>query len=186
MVRATKEALGWDPDKDFYVPDEVYAHMNRVDRGNELETEWEQVFARWAEAFPQDREKWDAAWDGRIGPWELPEWKPGEDLATRDAGKVVMQAFKDAVPTMIGGAADLVPQLGVGQRAFFGDDGRVVGQRARDVVQHRGSGLQDGFPRVAALPAGSRHDAPLGLIARFLIAQFRCVHRRPVTKASAW
>src|SRR4051794_41926626 len=29
-------------------------------------------------------------------------------MATRDAGKKVMQAFKDAVPTMIGGAADLV------------------------------------------------------------------------------
>ncbi|HVU76337.1 MAG TPA: transketolase [Gaiellaceae bacterium] len=107
-VRATKEALGWDPDQHFHVPEEVYAHMNGVDRGNELESAWEQAFARWAEAFPRDRERWDAAWDGRIGPWELPEWKPGEDLATRDAGKAVMQAFKDAVPTMIGGAADLV------------------------------------------------------------------------------
>ena len=107
-VRATKEALGWNPDEHFHVPDEVYAHMNGVDRGNELESAWEQTFARWAEAFPRDRERWDAAWDGRIGPWELPEWKPGEDLATRDAGKAVMQAFKDAVPTMIGGAADLV------------------------------------------------------------------------------
>ncbi|HVW89581.1 MAG TPA: transketolase C-terminal domain-containing protein, partial [Gaiellaceae bacterium] len=107
-VRATKEALGWDPDKHFYVPDEVAAHMNGVERGNELEAAWEQTFARWAEAFPRERERWDAAWDGRIGPWELPEWKPGDDLATRDAGKAVMQAFKHAVPTMIGGAADLV------------------------------------------------------------------------------
>jgi transketolase len=107
-VRATKEALGWDPDQHFHVPDEVYAHMNGVERGNELETAWEQRFARWAEAFPRDRERWDAAWDGRIGPWELPVWKPGDDLATRDAGKTVMQAFKHAVPTMIGGAADLV------------------------------------------------------------------------------
>ena len=54
------------------------------------------------------REKWDAAWDGRIGPWELPEFEAGEEIATRDAGKKVMQAFKHAVPTMIGGAADLV------------------------------------------------------------------------------
>jgi transketolase len=107
-VRATKEALGWDPDQHFHVPDEVYAHMNGVERGNELETAWEQTFSRWAEAFPRDRERWDAAWDGRIGPWDLPEWKPGDDLATRDAGKAVMQAFKHAVPTMIGGAADLV------------------------------------------------------------------------------
>jgi transketolase len=107
-VRATKEALGWDPDEHFHVPDEVYAQMNRVDRGNELESTWQQRFSEWAQAFPRDREEWDAAWDGRIGAWDVPHFEPGDDMATRDAGKKVMQAFKDAVPTMIGGAADLV------------------------------------------------------------------------------
>src|SRR5207253_3152908 len=34
-VRAAKEALGWDPDARFLVPDEVYEHMSRVDRGIE-------------------------------------------------------------------------------------------------------------------------------------------------------
>jgi transketolase len=107
-VAATKEAMGWDPELHFHVPDEVYAHMNRVDGGNELETAWRQRFETWAQAFPRERETWDAAWTGRIGAWELPEFTAGEGLATRDAGKAVMQAFKDAVPTMIGGAADLV------------------------------------------------------------------------------
>jgi len=107
-VAATKKVMGWDPDKFFYVPAEVYEHMNRVDRGIELETAWEQRFSAWSEAFPEAREKWDAAWEGRIGAWDLPEFEAGEELATRDAGKAVMQAFKDAVPTMIGGAADLV------------------------------------------------------------------------------
>jgi transketolase len=107
-VRATKEALGWDPDLKFHVPVAVSEHMNRVERGIELEQEWKTRFERWSEAFPAEREKWDGAWAGRIGDWTLPEFEPGEDIATRDAGKKVMQAFKDAVPTMIGGAADLV------------------------------------------------------------------------------
>jgi transketolase len=107
-VAATKRALGWDPDKHFYVPEEVYEHMSQVERGNELETEWQQRFSNWSQAFPDAREKWDGAWEGKIGNWTLPEFKVGDDLATRDAGKKVMQAFKDAVPTMIGGAADLV------------------------------------------------------------------------------
>ena len=107
-VAATKKALGWDPDKHFYIPDEVAAHMNMVERGNELETEWQQRFATWAQVFPDGREKWDAAWTGTIGPWTPPAFKPGEELSTRVAGSKVMQAFKDAVPTMIGGAADLV------------------------------------------------------------------------------
>ena len=107
-VAATKKALGWDPEKFFYIPGEVAAHMNRIERGNELETEWEQRFSAWSEKFPRDRERWDAAWDGRIGAWDLPEFEAGEELATRAAAKTVMQAFKHAVPTMIGGAADLV------------------------------------------------------------------------------
>jgi transketolase len=107
-VAATKRALGWDPDKHFYVPDEVYAKMNGIERGTELESEWQQRFSNWSQAFPEARETWDAAWAGRIGAWDLPEFEPGEELATRMAGKQVMQAFKHAVPTMIGGAADLV------------------------------------------------------------------------------
>jgi transketolase len=107
-VAATKRALGWDPDKHFYVPDEVYTHMNAVERGNALETEWQQRFTNWSQAFPEAREQWDAAWAGRIGSWEPPDFAVGEEIATRDAGKQVMQSFKHAVPTMIGGAADLV------------------------------------------------------------------------------
>jgi transketolase len=107
-VAATKQALGWDPDKHFYVPDEVYAHMNRVDHGNALESEWRATFDLWSQAFPDLRETWDAAHDGRIGEWTPPTFEAGKEIATRDAGKQVMQAFKDAVPTMIGGAADLV------------------------------------------------------------------------------
>jgi transketolase len=107
-VSATKRALGWNPDRHFYVPDEVYAHMNRVDRGKALESEWRSFFDRWSTAFPALRETWDAAYDGRIGAWTPPSFEAGGEIATRDAGKQAMQAFKDAVPTMIGGAADLV------------------------------------------------------------------------------
>jgi transketolase len=107
-VAATKKALGWDPDKSFVVPQEVAAHMNGVERGSAFETEWQQRFAAWSAAFPDARERWDAAWEGRIGHWELPVWDADEELATREAGRATMQAFKHAVPTMIGGAADLV------------------------------------------------------------------------------
>ena len=38
----------------------------------------------------------------------LPVFEAGDDMATRAAGKKVMQAFKPFTPTMVGGAADLV------------------------------------------------------------------------------
>lgn len=107
-VRATKEVLGWNPDEHFVIPQEVAAHMNVVERGQKEEDEWRQTFETWSQSFPDARESWDAAWAGRIATWTPPEFKAGESLATRKASRQVMQAFKDAVPTMIGGSADLV------------------------------------------------------------------------------
>jgi transketolase len=110
-VRATKEALGWDPDKTFYVPDEVREHMNVTDRGIELEDAWRKRFEAWSAKYPAVREDWDQVHTGkpRAG-WvdALPEFPVGEAVATRDAGAKAMEAFKRFTPTMIGGAADLV------------------------------------------------------------------------------
>ncbi|HEY7380323.1 MAG TPA: transketolase [Gaiella sp.] len=111
-VRATKERLGWDPDVHFHVPDAVREHMAVVaERGAGLEREWEGRFAAWSEAFPELRREWDADRLGRPRDgWldALPWFEAGEDLATRDAGKRVLNAIRRYAPTMIGGAADLV------------------------------------------------------------------------------
>jgi transketolase len=110
-VRATKEALGWDPDKKFYVPDEVTEHMNVTARGIELEDAWQLKLSAWSAKYPGLRERWDQVQAGRPMPgWveALPQFEPGEEVATRDAGAKVMEAFKHYTPTMIGGAADLV------------------------------------------------------------------------------
>jgi transketolase len=125
--------------------------MNAVDRGNELETQWHQSLSRWSQAFPAERERWDAAWAGRIGPWDLPEFDAGEEIATRDAGKKVMQAFKDAVPTMIGGAADLVESTKtefeggglfsdrwVGRNIAFGIREHAMGSIVNGIAVHGG------------------------------------------------
>ena len=111
-VRATKERMGFDPDAAFAVADEVRAHMAGVgERGAELQREWDERLAAWAAAFPdlaREREL-DLARAPREGWREaLPVFAPGEEVATRDAGKKVMQALKPFTPTMVGGAADLV------------------------------------------------------------------------------
>ena len=112
-VRAAKEAMGLDPDEKFSVPNEVYEHMNQKGRGRELEEEWNQRFAAWREDFPELAEEWDQVWTGNPIPGyeeKLPRWDPSETekMATRKAGGTAMDAFGEYVPTMIGGAADLV------------------------------------------------------------------------------
>ena len=64
-VRATKEALGWDPDKKFYVPDEVREHMNVTQRGIELENAWRKRFDAWSAKYPAVREDWDQVHTGK-------------------------------------------------------------------------------------------------------------------------
>lgn len=112
-IRATKEIMGFDPDEHFIVPDEVREHMDARARGRELEEDWNQRFNAWRGEFPEMAQEWDRAWSGkpmRGCKDSLPVFDPSEKpkLATRSAGGAVMQAMKDYVPTMLGGAADLV------------------------------------------------------------------------------
>jgi transketolase len=111
-VRRTKQILGFDPDAAFVVPDAVREHMAAVaERGVELEREWSDRFAVWSRAFPVAAEDWEL--DRTGGPRDgwleaLPAFPAGEDVATRDAGKTVLNALAPFTPTMVGGAADLV------------------------------------------------------------------------------
>jgi transketolase len=115
-VRATTIALGADPDKNFYGPEEVYAHMSQLERGAALEATWRESFESWSVAFPDERGDWDHAWRGepKLG-WQqaLPEFESGDgkEMATRDAGHEVMQALEPYTPTMIGGSADLAESV---------------------------------------------------------------------------
>jgi len=112
MVRETKVALGWDPDAQFFVPEEVLAHFDQHERGAAAQKEWEEHVERWATKNVEAAAEWHDAWSGkpRAGvAAALPVFDPDpKGVSTRVAGKDIMQAFASYVPTMIGGAADLV------------------------------------------------------------------------------
>ncbi len=110
-VRATKEVMGFDPDRSFWVDGRVYEHMSLRERGAAAEGAWTARFQQWREDFPEMAADWDLAWSGRMREgWRdsLPEFEAGTELATRVAGQKAMAAFGEFAPTMIGGAADLV------------------------------------------------------------------------------
>ncbi len=110
-VRAAKEAMGFDPDRSFWVDERVYEHMSLSERGGAHQQEWQQCFEEWRSELPAVAEDWERAWSGRLREgWQqaLPSFHAGESLATRAAGQKTMAAFASFSPTMIGGAADLV------------------------------------------------------------------------------
>ena len=111
-VRLTKENLGWDPDKHFYVPDEVLTHFREaVSNGAALETEWQAKLSTYQQAFPEESERFKRALSGELPDgWEetLPTFKPDAGpVATRDASGQILNAVASVLPTLVGGSADL-------------------------------------------------------------------------------
>jgi transketolase len=153
-VRLTKEVMGWDPDKQFYVPDEVYGAASMKEAGAAAHAEWSERFSAWRDANPQLAEEWDLAWAGKPLPGlagSLPtDWEK-DKLATRVAGQKTMAAFESQVPTMVGGAADLsestkteFPQSErytagkAGRNVFFGVREHGMGGAVNGMAAHGG------------------------------------------------
>ncbi len=111
-VAATKEVLGLDPTKSFFVPEDVLAHARQVvDRGRALHADWDKGFAAWTSDHP-DRAAELARIAARRLPdgWEksLPEFDPdAKGMATRVASGKVLTALADVLPELWGGSADL-------------------------------------------------------------------------------
>jgi transketolase len=128
-VRATKEVMGWDPDKHFHVPDEAYAALSMKDDGAAAHADWSERFDSWREANAELAEEWDLAWQGKPLPG-LAEglqiaWD-GDAIATRSAGQKAMAAFEQFTPTMVGGAADLSEST----KTEFPDSDRYTADKA--------------------------------------------------------
>ncbi|MFJ1586980.1 transketolase [Streptomyces sp. NPDC088197] len=110
-VRATKEILGFDPDKHFDVAEDVITHTRAVgDRGREAKAEWEKSFAAWRTANPEHAATYDRIEAAELPEgWEqhIPAFETGSSLATRAASGKVLEALGPVIPELWGGSADL-------------------------------------------------------------------------------
>jgi transketolase len=110
-VRLVKEAYGWDPDRTFYVPDEVAAHLHQaVTRGETLFADWERSMDAFAATNPDRARELRRRLAGHLANgWAagLRTTPAGEQVATRNASQEAIQALAGPVPELFGGAADL-------------------------------------------------------------------------------
>ncbi len=111
-VRLTKAALGWPQEPLFYVPDEVYDHMQlAVEVGEVRQHEWEAMLRRYRAAYPELAAEWDLLQAGGLPDgWEaaLPVFAPDPKAkGTRTASGAVLQALAPIIPGLLGGSADL-------------------------------------------------------------------------------
>ncbi|MDK8481855.1 transketolase [Corynebacterium sp. MSK105] len=110
-VAATKEVLGFDPERSFHIDDEVIEHTRKLrERGAEKHAAWQKKFNEWAAANPENKALFDRMQARELPQGfdaELPVWEPGESLATRKASEATIQALAASLPEMWGGSADL-------------------------------------------------------------------------------
>ena len=101
----TKRALGFDPDRYFYVPDPVrdrYAEVGGA--GAELEADWERRLAAHPQATDLRR-----IFAGEPPAVAIEPFQPGDPMATRAASGKVLAQIESQVPELVGGSADLTP-----------------------------------------------------------------------------
>ncbi len=113
-IRLTKRKLGWDPEKQFFVPPEALQHFHRaVEQGKKWESLWKTMFENYRRAhqdlaseLEQVREhKYGDAWKAALPSFSV----DAKTMATREASGKVLNAMAPHLPTLIGGSADLAP-----------------------------------------------------------------------------
>ncbi|MFD3643419.1 transketolase [Streptomyces griseus] len=111
-VAATKKLLGFDPDADFAVEDDVLEHARAVrERGAEARRAWEPRYQEWRSAHPEraallDRlreRRFPEGWRGSLPVFDADP----RGIATRKASGDVLTALAPVLPELWGGSADL-------------------------------------------------------------------------------
>ncbi|MGV4377555.1 transketolase [Trueperella pyogenes] len=129
-IRQTKEILGLDPDKSFFIEPEVLEHTRAQAKAKAEadRSQWQAKFDQWAATNPEAKKLFD-----RVRAHDLPEgfaeafptFEAGKAVATRAASGVVLNAIKDVVPELWGGSADLAGSNNTymkGEPSFFPEE----------------------------------------------------------------
>ena len=131
-TKGLKAALGFDPEKSFYVPEEVYGMFaERTAAMNRLAKRWRRQNPEiTCETAEPDYMKLVEA---------LPKFEVGASVATRSACGDVLNAIAAAVPGLVGGSADLGPSnktylKGLGDVAPGAFEGRNVHYGIRELA----------------------------------------------------
>ncbi len=111
-MAATKKILGFDPDVNFPLDQDLVDHARGVlDRGREAHADWTKTFDAWAGAHAEQKALFDRLASRTLPDgWAkaLPEFKADpKGVATRKASGEVLSALAKPLPELWGGSADL-------------------------------------------------------------------------------
>ena len=116
-TKLTKEALGFDKDKTFQVPDEVLNYTRQSkNRGSNLLKEWYDKFNSWASANPSLANDYQRLLKGELTQEldkKLTIFESGTSVASRKSSGTILNELSANLVELVGGSADLAESNGV-------------------------------------------------------------------------
>lgn len=112
-IKATKKFYGWDPEKKFFLPDEVKEYSKQIiARGKKQNEDWNKLFSNYEKEYPELAAELKLIMNREMPEdWAccIPQFEAGTKISGRAASSKVLNAIADHIPFMIGGSADLSP-----------------------------------------------------------------------------
>ena len=113
-IKASREFLGWTGDA-FEIPDDIYAQWDSKEKGQQLESSWDEKFAAYEQAYPALAAEYKRRINNELpGDWAEKSQAYIEQLqanpanpASRKASQNALNAFGPLLPEFMGGSADL-------------------------------------------------------------------------------
>ncbi len=115
-IALTRKQIGWEYPP-FVIPEHVYKAWNAVEKGEKLEAEWNELFAKYAQSYPELAAEFKRRVAGELPAglhdkarqFALDLQNNPAKIATRKAGQNALDFFGALLPEFIGGSADLAP-----------------------------------------------------------------------------
>ncbi len=107
-IAASKKALGFNPDENFIIPAEVEARFRQaIEKGDVAERAWNKLLLD--TPLAEQNATLKALQNPDFSRIEWPLFEEGSKIATRDSNGQILNALAKALPSFIGGSADLAP-----------------------------------------------------------------------------
>ena len=163
-IANTKEKLGLIKDATFQTSIEAKNHFNRnLNKYNDIALEWKELVMQKRRAIPTFNTLYPAYFSPDYSKIEWPEFKDGDNMASRKAFGMCLEAMAKSIKPLIGGSADLEPSNNTEPFA------KVVGEYNRDNYSGRNIafGVRE-FPMTAMQNGMALHGGMLPFGATFL------------------
>ena len=124
-VKEMKKSWGWDPEKTFNIPQEMYTFFADLpSNGQKYVEEWEEQVASYKRAHPKLAMEFESRRKGELPMgWEdlIPKEFPSEPTASRKSSGAVFNPISAKAKSVMVGTADLSPSVNLlyaGKQAF--------------------------------------------------------------------